>query len=124
MKFPEVLAFEEGGTLRLFASVKDAELAFEGVDVESGTVSFYDQHGQPLRVDFVTPNRRGRLLGHLAWFSSGAYKLVPAEPGIADPIALAIFESCALDPNPWFASLEALKSELRRRGVDAQWREG
>lgn len=114
-----IFAFIEDGTLEIHEDEASATRAHEGVDVESGTVHFYSEQGIPLAPHFTAPNARGRWLGLFPWVSSGAYQLVPGVPGDADTFALALVEAVALAPNPWFASLDELKAELRRRGVIA-----
>ena len=112
-----VLAFLEDGTLVVHESVVDASRHYEGIDVDAGVARFYDESGTPLSARFTTPNRAGKTLGLVPWVVSGTYELVPAPASGADPIALALYETSVLEPNPWFASLDALKAALAARGV-------
>jgi hypothetical protein len=112
-----VFAFLEDGTLVVHESVVDASRQYEGIDVESGVVRFYDESGTPLSARFTTPNRTGKTLALVPWVVSGTYELVPDPASGADPIALALHETSVLEPNRWFASLDQLKAALAARGV-------
>lgn len=107
-----IFAFLEDGTLAVHANLSDVQREYEGVDVEAGAVHFYDESGTPLEARFTTPNRRGKWLGLFGWSSSGVYMLVPAPLAAQDPFALALQEAQSLAPNPWYPSLEALRSAL------------
>ena len=116
-----VFAFLEDGTLVVHATPQDAAREYEGIDVESGVVRFYDEGGTYLEPRFTTPNRQGRLLGLMPWVESGTYELVPNPSAEADAFALALYETSVLEPNPWFDSLDALKATLAARGVAVDW---
>ena len=104
----------EDGTLKVVSSASAAIVEFEGIDVESGTVAFYDAQGKPLEAWFTSPNKT--RFGFLV--SSGAYELRPTARRDGDAFALALFETVALEANEWFATLDDLKREMRRRGVN------
>ena len=112
-----VFAFLEDGTLVVHATPSEATREYEGIDVESGVVRFYDESGIYLEPRFTTPNRMGKMLGLIPWVESGSYELVPNPSADADSFALALHETGALEPNPWFASLDELKATLAARGV-------
>jgi hypothetical protein len=112
-----VFAFLEDGTLVVHETAADAVRDYEGIDVESGVVHFYDDSGTPLSARFTTPNRTGKTLGLIPWVESGTYQLVPDPASGADPIALALHETSVLEPNRWFASLDEVKAALAARGV-------
>ena len=112
-----VFAFLEDGTLVVHATAADAIRQYEGIDVESGVVRFYDEAGTYLEPRFTTPNRTGKTLGLIGWVESGVYGLVPNASAPHDPIALALHETSAIEPNPWFASLDELKASLAAHGV-------
>ena len=116
-----VLAFSEDGTLCVFESPATAVREFEGVDAESGVVRFYDRQGQYLEPVFSKPNKYGKLFGLFAWSVSGTYALTANPNANEDPIAVALFETAVLEPNPWFASLEALKAELVLNGAAVEF---
>jgi hypothetical protein len=112
-----VFAFLEDGTLDVHASAEDAIREYEGIDVESEVVRFYDESGVYLEPRFTTPNRSGTWLGLIRWVESGAYQLVPNAAADTDSIALALHETSTLQPNPWFATLDDVKAALTARGV-------
>jgi hypothetical protein len=117
-----IFAFVEDGTLEIYETAPEAVRNYEGIDVESGTVRFYDENGVYLEPRFGTPNRRGKLFGLFGWVSSGVYDLV-ANPGASEDLfALALHETASLAPNRWFASLEQLKSALAARGIEVELR--
>jgi hypothetical protein len=112
-----IFAFVEDGTLRIYADPTDASRDFEGIDVESGVVHFYGESGVYLTPRFITPNRQGKILGLFGWVESGTYELVEDPASTEDPFALALFETQLLEPNPWFSSIDQLKSSLRAKGA-------
>lgn len=112
-----IFAFIEDGTLDVVSDADEARREYEGVDVESGVIRFYDERGTPLSPRFTVPNRRGRFLGLFPWVSSGVYDLAPDPDTPCDSFALALRETVALAPNRWFASLDELRDTLRARGV-------
>jgi hypothetical protein len=115
-----VIAFDEDGTVRVFESTAVAEQEFEGVDVESGVVKFYDDTGTYLQPVFSEPNQSGKILGLVSWVQSGKYTLTPNPSADEDSFALALFESSVLESNAWFGSLAELKSALAGRGVQVE----
>ena len=115
-----IFAFLEDGTLQILETEAEAQREFEGIDVESGTVRFYDESGVYLEPRFTVPNRRGKTFGLLSWVESGAYELVPNPNAQQDSFALALYETAVLQPNRWFASLDELKLALAARGVDVE----
>lgn len=120
---PESLtfAFLEDGTLQVFADRATAISRFEGCDVESGTVSFHGLDGAALAPRFITPNRRGTILGLVGWIESGTYELVASTGGDRDPFALALHGTVLMEPNAFFADLAQLRQALRLRGVTVDW---
>lgn len=107
-----VFAFLEDGTLRLFPTAKEAASEFDGIDVESRVVRFYDSSGIFLEPKFVTPDRR-RGIRSILNRPRRAYELVPSPSSNEDSFALALYETAVLEPNEWFANLTALKQWLR-----------
>jgi hypothetical protein len=118
-----IFCFDETGVLNIYGSLGDAVMAWEGVDVESGVVRFYDGNGVSLMPKFIMPNRSGRIFSWFRWVESGAYELVPNEKP-EDSFALALFEARVLEPNEWVDSIEQLKSDLRSSGIDIDFRPG
>jgi hypothetical protein len=119
---PPVFAFLEDGTLRLFESTTAAAREYEGIDVESGVVKFYDRSGTCLQPVFSAPNRSGKIFEVFPWVQSGVYDLSPNPDAGEDPFAVALLEVSVLEPNPWFSSLHALKSALAAEGVEVEWK--
>jgi hypothetical protein len=117
-----IFAFVEDGTLEIYETAAKAIRSHEGIDVESGTVRFYDEAGVYLEPKFNTPNRKGQLFGRFSWVSSGVYDLVANPQANEDSFALALYETATLAPNPWFSSLEQLKSALAAHGVEVEYR--
>ena len=116
-----IFAFVEDGTLHVYETAQEAIRAYEGIDVESGLVRFYDESGVYLEPRFIHPNRSGKTLGVIKWVESGAYDLVANPAAQEDSFALSLYETRVLDPNAWFTSLEQLKSVLAAKGVEVEW---
>jgi hypothetical protein len=57
----------------------------------------------------------------LHWVESGTYELVEDRAAEEDSFALALFETQLLEPNPWFASIDQLKSALSAKGVTVEY---
>ena len=112
-----IFAFDEDGTVKVYGAAEDAIPDYEGIDVESGVVHFYDESGTYLEPRFRTPNRKGQVFGVFGWVVSGEYDLVPNPSAETHSFALALYEARAVEPNPWFSTLEHLKSVLSARGV-------
>jgi hypothetical protein len=108
-----VFGFLEDGTLRLFPNATAAASAFEGIDVESSVVRFYNASGVFLEPRFVSPETRG-LMTMFNRSRRSAYELVPNPSSGEDSLALALYETTVLQPNEWFASLAELKDWLLR----------
>ncbi|HWN81002.1 MAG TPA: hypothetical protein VNM87_02795 [Candidatus Udaeobacter sp.] len=119
-----IFAFVEDGTLHVYETAQEAIREYEGIDVESGVVRFYDESGVYLEPRFIHPNQSGKVLGIIKWVESGAYDLVANPAAQEDSFALALYETRVLDPNPWFTSLGELKSVLAAKGVEVEWRGG
>ncbi len=116
-----IFAFNEEGTLEILAGAAEARRDYEGIDVEAGMVTFYDEHGASLAPVFSVANRHGHFLGLFPWSASGVFDLVPKLPGTGDSFALALFEAGSLKPNRWFSTIDQLKNTLRERGVKVDY---
>ena len=116
-----LFAFLEDGTLAVYETAADAIRNYEGIDVESGVVHFFDESGTYLEPRFTTPNRTGKIFGLFGWVVSGKYELVANASAVADSFALALYETRSMEPNPWFTSLEQLKSVLSAQGVEVEF---
>ncbi|MEZ0260009.1 MAG: hypothetical protein ACAH80_03315 [Alphaproteobacteria bacterium] len=105
-----IFTFIEDGTLDIIKDIAEARRNYEGIDVESGVYTFYDAKGVYLRPHFTTPNKHGKCLWLISWSSSGIYELVADASVPHDPIALALQETQALNPNPYFKTLDEVKA--------------
>jgi hypothetical protein len=106
-----ILAFADDGTVRVHAELEDVQRHCEGIDVEDGVYVFYDEAGGWLRPRFLEPNTRGRFS-----VGSGRFVLEPAPaPQDVIPIEIALARVSALDPNPWFADLDAVRAHVAAR---------
>lgn len=119
-----IFGFEEDGTLHVYETPEEAIRAYEGIDVVSGVVRFYDESGVYLEPKLIKRNRSGKLLGIIKRAESWALELIASRAAQEDSFALALYETRVLDPNPWFTSLEQLKSVLAAKGVEVEWRGG
>ncbi len=112
-----IFVFIEDGTLDVVADIEEARRQYEGVDVESGVFTFYDDRGTYLRPDFVVPNKYGSFLGLIEWSESGIFDLVVDPDADGDPLWLSLYETEAVNPNPWFDSLKEVKDYLQANGA-------
>ena len=112
-----IFAFVEDGTLEICEDEAEVRRQYEGIDVESEVVHFYDEMGVYLEPRFTTPNQTRKLFGVFGVVVSGTYELVPNSSAQQDSFALALYETRTLAPNRWFATIEDLKSVLSKQGV-------
>jgi hypothetical protein len=113
-----VFAFLEDGSLQIFGNNTSAQQEFEGVDVESETVLFFDCNGRRLAPRFSSPNQQGAIFKIFRWVSSGIYELVPDLHATGDSVALSLHECKVLEPNPWFQTLEEVSAHFQGRGIN------
>jgi len=93
--------------LLVFANEDEAIAKCEGIDVEAAIWLFWDADGGPLEPEFTVPNER-------RWFgvSNGRYRLIKASPEHHADLAEALDEIGFMEPNPFFISLEEVRSRL------------
>ena len=107
-----ILAFLEDGTLAIHSTIEEVQREYEGLDVESGVVRFYDASGTYLAPIFRTPNRLERHFLLFETVISGEYDLQPAPDANEDPLWVCLVETSHLEPNPYFASLTEVKAHF------------
>lgn len=105
-----IFTFIEDGTLDIVKDIAEVRRNYEGVDVESGVYAFYDAQGVWLRPHFTVPNKYGKCLWVISWSSSGVYELVADETVGHDTVSVALLEARALNPNPFFRTLDEVKA--------------
>lgn len=98
-------AATDEGTLLVFQSPADAIAYCEGIDVEDGGWLFWNESGNALAADFITPNHRGNHV-----IGSGMYRLVPAD-GLP-PLEEALACIHRMDRNPHFADISDIRVHL------------
>ena len=105
-----IFAFGEDGVIAVYSEAAEAGRQWEPIDVESRAVVFYDEDGTYLQPEFMTPNKYG-LFGGLV---QGEYHLVrcAAAPPEIDSIDVALAEAAGVEPNPHFASVDAIRQHL------------
>ena len=107
-----ILAFLEDGTLAIHGTIDEVRREYDGIDVESGIVRFYDATGTYLAPIFTTPNRIQRHFLLFETIISGVYDLQPAPDANEDPLWVCLIETSTLGPNPYFASLAEVKTHF------------
>jgi hypothetical protein len=112
-----IFAFIEDGTLSVLRDLEEVRAEFEGVDVESAVVEFFDEDGSRLEANFIEPNQYGRFLGIFSWSKSGVYELVQSEDPSEDSIEIKLLEAQTLKPNEWFNSIEEVKDHFSKRNA-------
>jgi hypothetical protein len=109
-----IFAFVEDGSLEIKRDLSEVRRDFEAVDVENLVVEFYDERGRPLEPVFIRPNRRRTVLGFLVSLESGEFELRATQDATWDPIEVKLDETVALEPNPFFNTLEEVRAHLQR----------
>jgi hypothetical protein len=107
-----IFAFIEDGSLEIKRDLSEVRRDFEAVDVENLVVEFYDDRGRPLQPVFTRPNRRRKFLGFLVSLEQGEFELRPTQDPTWDPVEVMLDETVALEPNPFFKSLEEVRKHL------------
>jgi len=107
-----IFAFVEDGSLEIKRDLSEVRRDFEAIDVENLVVEFYDQQGTPLKAVFTKPNRRRKFLGFMLAIEQGEFELHPTDDPTSDPIEVMLDETVALEPNPFFNSLEEIRAHL------------
>lgn len=102
-----IIIFNEDQTVEVVPNFSSLKSSCEDVDVEDGVYQFYDEHGQHLIPHFITPVERSKsFLGTL--IGNGDYELVLDTNDDGTAFDKAINMKTAIDPNPWFATIEDL----------------
>jgi hypothetical protein len=109
-----LFVFVEDGTLEVVAGIGEARRRYESIDVESGVFRFYDADGRSLTPVFPQPTRVRRWL-FFSTVTPGTFDLMADAGAESDPIERCLEETAALEPNPWFGSLEAVRAFLAHR---------
>jgi hypothetical protein len=110
-----IFAFVEDGSLEIKRDLSEVRRDFEAVDVENLVVEFYDEDGRPLQPVFTRPNRRRKVLGFLVSLEQGEFELRTTQDATWDPIEVKLNQTVALEPNPFFNSLEDIRAHLLKR---------
>ena len=106
-----IFAFGDDGMIGVHGTEADVQREWEGLDVESQAVVFYDERGTWLKPEFTTPNTRS-LFGLVV--GSGHYRLIPTAkaPPEIDPIDVALSEAAGVTPNPHFESVDDIRRHI------------
>jgi len=96
--------------LAVVSDVLEATRRYEGYDVESGDVVFYDERGRRLTPTFPYRSET-RILGLRVTEDSGPYELTVEREG--HPDVLSELDTVAyLEENPWFECLDEIRAAL------------
>ncbi len=108
-----IFVFIEDGTLDVIDELSDDLLAYEGIDVENGIYTFFDEHGKFLKPIFHTPNEKGKeLLGLFSVVKSGQYNLVSTPEECDTNFHIMLERVVSLNENKWFSSLNEIKNRF------------
>ena len=107
-----IFAFGEDGMITVHESEADAQRQWEGLDVESHAVVFYDERGSWLKPHFTRPNEQSTF-GIMV--TSGEYRLIASAevPPEVDMIEVALAEAAGVEPNPHLNSVSAIRDHIR-----------
>ena len=93
-----ILALEDDALLHVYNSAQDACKAVEPLDAPEVFRAIFDEHAQPYRIEWLTPNSHGRLLGLIPWSVNGTYRLAPHGSPDPDGLIRAIRMSRGVTP--------------------------
>jgi hypothetical protein len=91
--------------LDVYDGPADVPEAVEGLDIEDAALAIWDDRGQRYAVEWIWPNRYGRLLGLISWGESGSYRLRPDGPPDPEAARAAVRRAVELGRAGPFASL-------------------
>nr|WP_298123141.1 hypothetical protein [uncultured Pseudoxanthomonas sp.] len=108
-------AATDENTLFVFASIAEVIAHCEGIDVEDGGWIFWDDVGNALSAEFLTPNHRSRFA-----VGGGTYR--PAHATDKPKLTESIAAIRHIDGNPHFATLSAVQEHLATAAQVSQHR--
>ena len=101
-----IIAILEDGGVMVHDSIADAQRHHEGIDVEDGSVAFFDLKGCRLKARFIEPNTRSSFV-----VASGRYELKP-ERDDRESLVAALEAAAYLDPTSLVSSLVELRDMI------------
>jgi hypothetical protein len=105
------LVLEEDTCLYVYASPSDAVADIEALDVDTVRAAF-DEEARPYRVEWIRPNRYGKIVGPLGWAQNGDYCFVIAGEPDPSELAAVIRRATAIFPVKYDASVRELERRL------------
>lgn len=102
-----IFCFHDNGHLAIFANPESVYRQYDGLDVESGAIMFFNEAQIPMYACFSSPNRYGRTLG-ITWSSAGSYTLKIDHLNSQMTFQEALEKTVHLVPNPFFPSFHML----------------
>ena len=107
-----VFVLGEDLTLDVYESPDDVPRAIEALDIEQSALAIYDEHGRRYAVEWVRPNRHGRLLWVFQWSDNGEYRLRPEGPPDPDAARAAVDRAVGLGRRGPFGSLAEVRAAI------------
>ena len=105
------LVLEDDNCLYVHASPSEAALEIEALDVDTVRAAF-DDEARPYRVEWIKPNRQGKILGAVGWAQNGEYCFVIAGESDVAGLVAAIREATAIFPEEHDAAFRELERRL------------
>lgn len=93
------LILEDDNCVWVYSSPEEAAAKIEPLDVEETARSIFDADARPYRVEWIRPNRRGKLFGFLRWVENGQYRFVVAGPADGAGLLAMLRRASGVDPN-------------------------
>jgi hypothetical protein len=115
-----IFVFADDQTLNILDSIDEVRRDCEGVDVEEGIFSFFDESGSLLLPYFIESNKKGKLFGLFGWVSSGVFDLKKSEEDIPYTIEEALDNTVSIDSNKYFDSLAAVRGFLTNKSCQGR----
>ena len=107
-----VFVLGEDRTLDVYDTPDDVPWQIEALDIEQAALAIYDEHGRRYAVEWVRPNRHGRLLWVLPWCDNGEYRLRPEGPPDPEAARAAVDRAVGLGRRGPFQSLAEVRAAI------------
>ncbi|MFA6029787.1 MAG: hypothetical protein WC969_08040 [Elusimicrobiota bacterium] len=93
--------------------------AYEGIDVEDGVYTFFNDKFRRLIPRFVIPNERSSFFGLFGGVQSGTYVLEPESASKKEEFLYHLGRLDSVNPNRWFKTVEDVRKFAMEKNNDA-----
>lgn len=107
-----LFVFLDDSTLDVVSPAENLVGSYEGIDVEKGLYTFFDQDLRKMEPQFIEPNQKGRTIG-IPWVASGVYELIAGEIKKEDFLKM-LSEIVHVNKNDWFKTIDDIRLYLEQ----------